>query len=76
LMQRVEDVLRPIMPHGDQASILRAARVLWAGVHGITSLATTDKLSNVTAETAQVLMDDLVQNYLAGLQHRRAMQPC
>jgi AcrR family transcriptional regulator len=75
LMQRVEDVLRPLMPHAGQARLLRAARVLWAGVHGITSLATADKLSSVTAESAQVLMDDLVQTYLAGLQHRHAMQP-
>jgi AcrR family transcriptional regulator len=47
--------------------VQRAARVLWAGVHGITSLATAEKLSSVTHETAQVLVDDLVTHYLAGM---------
>jgi hypothetical protein len=41
--------------------------VLWAGVHGITSLSTADKLSVVTTETAGRLIDDLVVTYLAGL---------
>lgn len=75
LMLRVERVLRPIMPGAEDAAIARSARVLWASVHGITSLATTDKLSNVTMESAQALMDDLVQNYIAGLRHRLVMQP-
>jgi hypothetical protein len=41
--------------------------VLWAGVHGITSLSTADKLSVVTTESANRLIDDLVGTYLAGL---------
>jgi AcrR family transcriptional regulator len=45
----------------------RAARVLWAGVHGITSLSTADKLSVVTTETANRLIEDLVATYLSGL---------
>ena len=45
----------------------RDPRVLWAGVHGITSLSTADKLSVVTTETASRLVDDLVTTYLAGL---------
>ena len=45
--------------------------MLWAGVHGITSLSTADKLSVVTTETAGRLIDDLVGTYLAGLRARR-----
>ncbi len=41
--------------------------MLWAGVHGITSLSTADKLSVVTTESANRLVDDLVTTYLAGL---------
>jgi hypothetical protein len=41
--------------------------VLWAGVHGITSLSTADKLSVVTTEAATVLINDLVGTYLTGL---------
>jgi len=52
---------------GREADRQRAARVLWAGVHGITSLSTADKLSVVTTESANRLIDDLVVTYLAGL---------
>jgi AcrR family transcriptional regulator len=67
LLARVEAALRPMAAKIGQAELQRAARVLWAGVHGITSLATADKLSNVTHETAGRLVDDLVTHYLAGL---------
>ncbi len=71
LMSRVETALAPLFPPGTDQARQRAARVLWAGVHGITSLATTNKLSNVTAEAAGLLVRDLVSNYLAGLAANR-----
>jgi AcrR family transcriptional regulator len=67
LMGRVEEALAPLFAPGREADRQRAARVLWAGVHGITSLSTADKLSVVTTETAGRLIDDLVVTYLAGL---------
>jgi AcrR family transcriptional regulator len=69
LMSRVEEALAPLFPPGREADRQRAARVLWAGVHGITSLSTADKLSVVTTESAGRLIDDLVGTYLAGLAH-------
>jgi AcrR family transcriptional regulator len=70
LMRRVETVLEPLAAGEKRAATARAARVLWAGVHGISSLATADKLSTVTAESAQAMVDDLVRNYLAGLEQQ------
>jgi len=67
LMGRVEEALAPLFPPGRETDRQRAARVLWAGVHGITSLSTADKLSVVTSESASRLIDDLVATYLAGL---------
>ena len=67
LMGHVEQALAPHFPAGKEAELQRASRVLWAGVHGITSLSTADKLSVVTTETAGRLIDDLVGTYLAGL---------
>jgi AcrR family transcriptional regulator len=67
LMGRVEEALTPLFTAGREADRQRAARVLWAGVHGITSLSTADKLSVVTTDTAGRLVDDLVVTYLAGL---------
>ncbi len=71
LMAQVERALAPCFAPGREADRERAARALWAGVHGITSLATADKLSVVTTETAERLVDDLVATYLAGLAGRR-----
>jgi AcrR family transcriptional regulator len=66
LMARIEEALAPVMD-ADPAGRQRAARVLWAGVHGITSLSTADKLSNITSDAAGPLVQDLVSTYLAGL---------
>jgi AcrR family transcriptional regulator len=67
LMGKVEEAIAPLFPPGQEAERQRAARVLWAGVHGITSLSTADKLSVVTTESASRLVGDLVATYLAGL---------
>lgn len=68
LLARVEQGLTPLMPpEVAEAERKRAVRVLWAGVHGITSLSTADKLSIITTEGAGRLVDDLVATYLIGL---------
>jgi AcrR family transcriptional regulator len=67
LAAQIERALAPHFPPGSEDERQRAAHVLWAGVHGITSLSTADKLSVVTTETAARLIDDLVGTYLAGL---------
>ncbi|MGE0697516.1 MAG: TetR/AcrR family transcriptional regulator [Hyphomicrobiaceae bacterium] len=67
LMSRVEAAMAPLFPPEAVMERGRAARVLWAGVHGITSLATANKLSNVTSEAASILVRDLIHNYLTGV---------
>lgn len=72
LMSRVETAVAPNFPADAILDRQRAARVLWAGVHGITSLSTANKLSNVTTEAAGLLVTDLINNYLAGVAARAA----
>ena len=67
-LPRSQDLLVPVESELERQ---RAARALWAGVHGIASLSSADKLSVVTTETAERLVDDLVATYLAGLAARR-----
>lgn len=74
LMARVEDALAPLMVDADAPTLRRSARVLWAGVHGITSLSTADKLAIISAESAAPMVDDLVGFYLAGLARRHDRQ--
>jgi hypothetical protein len=64
-----------LFPVGQEAERQRAARVLWAGVHGITSLSTADKLSIVTTEAASRLIDDLVETYIRGVKAKVAGGP-
>ncbi len=68
LMSCVETSLGSHFAPGQDNERRRAARVLWAGVHGITSLSTANKLTAVTSQSASHLVDDLVGTYLAGLE--------
>ena len=67
LLTQLEEALAARMEGFAAADIKRAARVLWAGVHGITSLSTADKLGTITTDSAAPLVEDLLQTYLAGL---------
>ena len=67
LLARVETAIAPLFAHGDQARIGEAARVLWAGVHGIASLSVADKLTIITRVPARDMIDNLITNYVAGL---------
>ena len=67
LLAEVERELTRLMPNTSKETLQRAVRVLWAGVHGITSLSTTDKLAIITTEAAPPLVEDLIDRYLDGL---------
>lgn len=62
-------VSQRVMPlvDNDRTRAESAARVLWASLHGICSLAMNGKLATVHAERAEVLAESLVRNYLQGL---------
>jgi AcrR family transcriptional regulator len=67
LLGHVETAIAPLFKPEQQTQRKRAARVLWAGVHGITSLATSDKLSSITTDSAQVLVRELITAYVGGV---------
>ncbi|MDH4980965.1 TetR/AcrR family transcriptional regulator [Hyphomicrobium sp. D-2] len=68
LLQPFEEVLDPILADASPEARRRHARTIWAGIHGLTSLSTANKLATITNHSGQVLIDDLVMTYLAGLQ--------
>jgi AcrR family transcriptional regulator len=70
LLVPLEEALAPLIDGHDTDAQKRAARALWASVHGMTSLSTTAKLSPVTGYAGAALLDDLVSTYLAGLAKR------
>jgi AcrR family transcriptional regulator len=52
----------------DRRKVKRDAQVLWAGIHGICILSLTGRLELVGAESIDVLVNALIDNYLDGLQ--------
>jgi AcrR family transcriptional regulator len=72
LVAPLEDALAPLVGDGDLGAQKRAARTLWASVHGMTSLSTVAKLSPVTGQGGAALVGDLVSTYIAGLKNRSA----
>jgi len=66
LLSLIEEALTSLF-RGDQGNErLRAARVLWASIHGISSLARTRAIAGKPSELA----DDLIVTYLRGLRER------
>jgi AcrR family transcriptional regulator len=72
LQAPMEEALSPLLNSADTEGRKRAARTLWASVHGMAALSTAAKLSPATDRAGGMLIDDLVSTYIAGLEHRRA----
>jgi AcrR family transcriptional regulator len=53
--------------HKNEAS--NAAKVIWAGVHGICSLSLNGTLISTRAGTPKALAESLIKNYVRGIQH-------
>jgi AcrR family transcriptional regulator len=67
LLALVSDTIEPLYGPSEAAACARAVRVLWAGVHGIATLAGTGKLSIISADGAGELIDNLIETYIAGV---------
>ncbi len=65
LFELVEDVLKPLF--GDAAECARSARVLWAGLHGISMLALGGRIEPLGVNQAEELVETLVNCHIAGL---------
>lgn len=55
---------------GDKKTSIKAARVLWAGVHGICILNLTGKMVLIDQEPVRDMADSLVKHYLDGLKKK------
>lgn len=66
LFDIVEEPLLPLLDNNSKLAE-RAAKVIWAGIHGICQLGISGKLDVVGAESIEILTDSLIENYLSGL---------
>jgi AcrR family transcriptional regulator len=67
IIAAVADAIAPLMPNAKDGAADHAARVLWAGVHGITAIAVTEKSPTMTPETALSYVEALTTTYIKGL---------
>ncbi len=65
LLGLAETALAPLFPPGMEDCRLHEARVIWASLYGIASLAVSGKLAQ--AETPEDMAESLATNYIAGL---------
>ncbi len=63
----IADALLPLMPAASAADADTASRTLWAGVHGITAIAVTEKAPTMTSATAQAYVAALTKTFIKGL---------
>lgn len=73
LLRRIELALVPHFPpsQNNSENLRQSARVVWAGLYGITSLSTSGKLSRSGNDFNETLVDDFIDTYLAGLTAQR-----
>lgn len=72
-VDRIFSIAEEALSHtvrGGPRRVRQAARVLWAGIHGIVSLSAGRKLQVAGVNDARKLCDSLVDNYLKGLARR------
>ncbi|MCE0494679.1 TetR/AcrR family transcriptional regulator [Vibrio salinus] len=60
----LEGLLKQIGPTHSEEEVIKASRVLWAGVHGITLLSVDDKFFAGTNVDGKALIDNLLTQYL------------
>lgn len=70
LFRLVEAVLEPLFG-GDAAACARSARVLWAGLHGLSLLALGGRIEPLGVGQAEELVETLVRCHVAGLRAGR-----
>src|SRR5262249_12121303 len=70
-LRRLEHELSQLTANPDKKCCHRKAQALWAGLHGVASLSTAPKISNLTFDTAKDVLDELVGSFLSGLDAQR-----
>ena len=71
LFAEIEASIAPLFKEHDHEEHIRAARILWSNLHGLCSLAISDKLDLVAGDNVETLAEDMIFTYLAGIKATR-----
>lgn len=74
LFALVENRFQQFLPGADGDAIARAVRAYWCGVHGVCMLGISGKLDATGSQTAEEILQMLLNNFLYGLLHNEAGQ--
>lgn len=67
-MQLIERAMKPLLPaNANGQDLMLSTRALWAGLHGVTTIAVTGIAPNITTKSAQQFARALTTTFLAGL---------
>jgi hypothetical protein len=72
LAEVVRKAVMPVTPAASLQELDTTARALFAGVHGIASIAASEKGAHLTPATAQTYAKELTSNFVRGLRARSA----
>ncbi len=67
LLGTVEKSIRPLLSPKHQEQVKEIITVLWSGIHGICILSIKGKLDRTGVESASVLVDHFITNYMNGI---------
>lgn len=67
IVKIVAEALAPVMKTATSADVDLAARALWGGVHGLTSIAVTSKGPTMSASNAELYVRTLTSTFVKGL---------
>ena len=70
LTEIMRKALAPAKPEASHQELDTSARALFAGVHGIASIAASEKGAHLTPATAQTYAQELTSNFFRGLRGR------
>lgn len=70
LVAVLRDAIQPVMPGGDSKESDQTARTIWAGMHGISAIAATDKTASLTSSAAPAYVAQLVEGFLCAIENR------
>lgn len=70
IVETMRKALAPITPKASLQELDTTARALFAGVHGIASIAASEKGVQLTPATAQTYAQELTSNFVTGLRCR------
>jgi AcrR family transcriptional regulator len=62
-----EGACEPLIGNGDAAMVERTAFAVWGALHGLTMMATTEKLAIVTDEHMHIIVDEFMHTVARGL---------